>query len=87
MTIETIVEWLEAIAKKNDDEFKYKITIEPTRRGLEYSFECRESADDHLFVSGDGPSIEDAVGNSAFQLGESCEEWGYDFVPQPTTKQ
>lgn len=83
MTIETLITWLEKIAKKNDDSFYYRINIQPTKQGLEFTFECRESADNHEFVGGMGDSIEEAIANAVLGIAESCEDWDYEFVPQP----
>ena len=77
--LENLVVRLEAIAKKNEDRFGYRLVIEPDRRGrkLLYRFEAEELVDGHIIVDGTGSTIEEAVTNATESIDESCERWGY----------
>lgn len=69
---------LQLIAVKNDDDFTYRIDIDPTPRGLEYRFVVTEKADGHEFLSGQGGTIEWAVTRAENGLQGACDTWGYD---------
>jgi hypothetical protein len=71
---------LERIAKKNDDRFRYKVTIEPNRRGVVYLFYCEETADSHTLICGSGVTINEAVKQAWDSIESFCEEWSYDVV-------
>ena len=78
--LENLVARLEAIAKKNKDKFGYSIMVYPNRLGLLlYCLEVKELADGHIFVGGDGPTIELAVAAADNAIVESCESWGYEL--------
>lgn len=77
-TLETLIEKLQAIAEKNDDEFQYRIDITKTRTGLNLVFVCEETADGHVFLSGRGTSVEEAVAHAAKGVDSSVEEWSYE---------
>ena len=62
------IERLQAIAKKNGDEFNFRIEIHPCRDGLSYQFICEESMDTHEFLSGVGDTIEDAIADAKKNL-------------------
>lgn len=76
--ITKLVARLEAIARKNDDRFAYCINIEPRRDGIVYEFTALETADQHAFVSGEGPTIEAAVARANDDVADACEEWSYE---------
>jgi hypothetical protein len=79
-SLERLVIRLQAIAKKNSDQFRYKIQIEPTRKGIQYSFVCEETADGHALLTGCGATIEAAVADAEKDVDEACQEWGYEVV-------
>lgn len=78
-----LVQWLEVIAKKNKDTFDYKVGIKVVRNGLVFRFACIETADRHEFVTGFGPTMDDAVSSALNSVKDSCEAWSYDFVDMP----
>lgn len=81
--VNELVSRLEKVAKKNKDEFKYRIEVNPnvTRGGANYRFVCTEKADGHEFVTGAGETIGSAVDDADESVGESCEGWGYKEKP------
>lgn len=68
---------LQAIAKRNKDEFCYRIELDPNHPLLEYTFICEEAADGHTFLSGSGTSLTDAVDDAMTGLKDACKDWGY----------
>ena len=72
-----LITTLNRIAKKNKDEFAYRIVINQNRTGLEYIFECSENCDGHPFVTGISDSIEQALDNALLEIDSCCKEWGY----------
>ena len=77
--VERLVAQLERIAEKNDETFRYSIDVEPRRnQPCRYTFNCRESADRHEFVSAAGDSIEEAVAKAQSQIERACKDWGYE---------
>lgn len=76
--LECLVIRLQAIAKMNGDQFRYKIDIEPTRNGIQYVFICEETVDSHALLTGNGATIEAAVADAEKDVGQACQEWGYD---------
>lgn len=77
MSIETHISRLEQIAAVNDDDFYYRIHIEPTRNGLKFRFECVEQVDRHIFIDGSGPTPNLAVQAAMDTLDEVMKTWGY----------
>ncbi len=75
--IAELIRQLQSIAVANQDRFSYKLEIEPTRKGLRYSFSATEDADGHCFVMGYGATIEEAIEDALANIKEACEEWGY----------
>lgn len=80
VALDQLVMRLERIAKKNDDRFRYKVTIEPNRKGIVYLFYCEEMADGHTLLCGSGVTIDEAVKQAWDGIESSCEEWSYDVV-------
>ena len=79
-SLDSLVMRLERVAKANDDDFRYKITVEPNRKGIVYFFVCEEKADGHTLLTGCGTTIDEAVKQSWNDIESSCEEWGYEPV-------
>lgn len=77
-SIENLIGELEHVAKKNKDGFRYRIEIVVQRSGITYQFFAEETADGHMFVSGGGSTIEEAVQNAHRDVPDSIEEWGYE---------
>lgn len=75
--IKELVDRLEKIAKKNKDEFDYKISIRLVKNGFMYLFECFENSCGHLFLEGIGSTIERAVSDASKGIEDSCREWDY----------
>lgn len=67
---------LEAIAAANNDQFAYRIEIEPRHRVM-FLFVCEEKTEKATFVSGNGATIEDACRNAAEWVSQKSQEWGY----------
>lgn len=64
--MKAIIERLERIAKKNKDEFRYRIDVELRRDGsLRFHFDATEKADGHTFVDGIAPTADEAAANAA----------------------
>ena len=82
-TLERLVTRLQAIAKKNNDQFRYKIEIEPIRKGgpaFQYRFVCEETAEHHALLTGCGETLEEAVIDAANEVENACQEWDYELV-------
>jgi hypothetical protein len=77
--LEELIQLCERIAKRNGDEFKYRIELEPGRHGFLYRFDCYETEERHSFITGSGANIRAAVKAAREELVASCEEWGYIF--------
>ncbi len=71
---------LERIADENNDRFRYKIAIEPNRKGIVYLFYCEETADDHTILCGSGATIDEAAKQAWDNIESSCEDFGYNIV-------
>lgn len=80
ITLEQLVMRLERIAKKNNDRFRYKVTIEPNRKGIVYLFYCEETAERHTLLCGSGVTIDEAVKQAWESIESACEKWNYDVV-------
>lgn len=78
--IQALVDRLLKIAAANDDEFNFRIDIEPQRRtpGPIYRFICEESAEGHGFVDGAGRTIEEAIGKATEAIPDALEHWSYE---------
>lgn len=77
--IEDLVRRLEAIAKKNNDKFRYciKITANLRRPGLLYEFIAEETADGHTMFYGQGATIEAACDDANTRVYDDCRGWDY----------
>jgi hypothetical protein len=74
-----LVNRLQAIAKKNDDEFEYRVDILPKLDGsLHYELVVQEKADGHCFVSASSGSIENCASAAELVVKAACEDWGYE---------
>lgn len=77
-SLEPLVRRLEAIAKKNRDEFGYRIEVDVDRSGtISYRFVAIETADRHEFVTGYGKTIDEAAETAMKDVEEACELWSY----------
>ncbi len=76
-SLEKLIKRLDSIAKKNGDRFKCSIEIDCGNR-IFYTFAAVESADNHVFVGGNGTTIEDAVRKTETNIESSCKSWGYN---------
>lgn len=76
-TIEELIAALQAIAKKNDDEFSFRMEFEFRKGAIWYHFICEETADHHTFVDGSGFSIDTAVDDAISSIADACKQWGY----------
>ena len=76
-----LIQRLEAVAKKNDDEFEYNISIKPRFRTnrLQFIFEVREKPDNHVILSGNGFSLDAAIDMAEADLPSSMREFGYEI--------
>jgi len=63
-----------SIARKNGDAFKTTVTFD--ERG--YHVEVVETADDHTFLSGSGPTVVEAINTTLAKLPDALNDWGYD---------
>lgn len=77
MTVHDQIKRLERIAFLNEDEFKYKIEIFVKTTKLVFYFECAEQADGHIFVNGNGNSVESAIEDAAKSIEVAKASWGY----------
>ena len=77
--LEELIQLCERIAKRNDDEFKYRIAVEPGRHGVLFRFVCEETCDNHEFVTGSGGNLHNALKDARESLVSACEEWSYIF--------
>jgi len=76
--MEQLIHRLEAIAKKNRDEFRYRIELDVLRDGkVRYNFIAEETADGHCLVGGSGMTIEEAVADTNAKIPEYIKSWGY----------
>lgn len=79
-TLETLITELESIAKKNQDQFLYRIGLRPLRDGgMEFSFICQDSADKHEFLVGYGNSIEDCILDAKKGIPDALKAWEYEY--------
>lgn len=77
--MEKLIARLQRIARKNDDVFSYTVKIVPNKAGtLLYEFECKETSDEHCFVSSNGFTLEEVATNADKWVDDACEEWGYE---------
>lgn len=76
-SIQALVVRLQAIAKKNRDEFRCRIEPRNTPKGMTFTFVCEETAENHCFTSGVGSSIVEAVKDAEAYIPEALKSWGY----------
>lgn len=77
--LENFVTYLDKIAEKNNNEFIYKLEIEP-KSNIRYTFLCEEFADKHAFAIGYGQTIEECLISAEDSVKDSLENWGYKDV-------
>lgn len=78
--IETLVAKLQAIAKKNGDEFSFTVEVSNSKNtGFRYYFKCLETADGHTFTCGAGSTIEEACAEADSEIAEACRAWDYEL--------
>lgn len=76
--MEALIKRLNAIAKKNHDEFKYYIELDVLRDGkIRYTFCADETADGHAIAGGAGTTIEEAVSKTNENIPEFIKARGY----------
>jgi hypothetical protein len=79
LEIQKLIERLQRIARKNEDEFRYSIDIEPPRRGvIVFVFNVTERADGHSFIAAEADTLEKLIANAEAQIPSALEEWGYE---------
>lgn len=64
------------VAEANEDDFKVKFSVDET--GVE--IEVIETADRHIFLQGNGSTIQEAIDAALKDLPECCQQWGYRSV-------
>jgi hypothetical protein len=70
---------LDAIAAKNDDEFRYIVEIIPRNvKNFRFVFEAEEIMDRHILVRGTGESIEIALEKAEKQIPNFLKSWKYE---------
>lgn len=80
LALTRLVRRLMEIARKNNDEFRFRIEIDAPRQPqgpLSFNFVCEETADSHTLLNGRGPSIEAAVEAAEADIKDACKSWGY----------
>lgn len=75
--LEKLIARLEAVARKNDDDFCYAVEVSRGRNGWRYEFVCKETAEGHDFLNGVGTSLEGAVQAAIMNLLDALVSWGY----------
>lgn len=76
--LKLVVQRLARVARKNKDEFKFKVEVGLTRAGgLLYRFVSQETAEGHEFCTAQGLTIDDAAEAAMADIGECCKAWGY----------
>lgn len=76
---EDVINQLRRIAKENKDEFEIMRHVHAHERMM-YEFICRESKEKHVFVSGLGTTLEEAVLDAGNDIAAACNQWGYKYV-------
>jgi hypothetical protein len=72
-----LITMLEVIARKNKDQFKYKIDINVNHRGFSFRFVATETVDGHEFLIGRGATIQAAIADAMINVEGSCKRCGY----------
>ena len=69
----------EAVAKANQDTFRYAIKLNVNEHTGHYTYnvEVTEPADGHIFVSGHGLTLRSAVADAIVNIKEACADWHY----------
>lgn len=77
-----LIQKLNKIAEKNDDEFCYRIDIDysSTRNVISFNFVVEETADHHVFLETKGGTPEAAAQNALVEISNACESWGYEEI-------
>lgn len=78
MSIDELVIELEDIASRNDNEFTYNISLELRGNKLRFTFECAETSDESMFVSGVGETLQEAVDSAVMDIESALDKWGYE---------
>lgn len=79
--LEDFMRRLDRIAVANDDEFDYVLELELKKdSGMRFRFTVVEHAEKHLFLQGDGDTIEEAVQAAEEELDGVDAPWGYKVV-------
>lgn len=77
--LDGLIDWLQRIAQKNNDEFRYKIEIRcPRSGGKQFTFVCQETVEGHVFLESSGDDLDAVVKHAIQEVPECCEDWGYE---------
>lgn len=74
--LENLIFRLQHIARRNDDAFSYRIEIEAIYV-LHFTFKVVETVDHHLFLSGIGETLDEALDDAERGIDEACAAWDY----------
>lgn len=74
--LENLIFRLQHIARRNRDTFKYQIDIEAVYV-LHFTFRAIETVDKHLFLSGVGETLDEALDDAEKQIDGACAAWDY----------
>ena len=72
-----LVKRINHISKVNDETFRITIEVRPTTSTIYYDLEVYEANERHVFVSGTGETIYDAVWTCLERIPAALESWGY----------
>ena len=76
--LKNLIVKLDNIAKKNNDEFRYKINIDFKKYNeLHIHFIAEETVDNHVFITGGGFTIDNALKVAELSIDDACKSWGY----------
>lgn len=68
---------LERVGELNTDNFDVFVELTLSNGKVVYALHAEESAEQHLFVSGNGHDLESAAVRALDQIPEACRVWGY----------
>lgn len=81
IAIETLVNRLRAIARRNGDDFAFQVVIRPSKGGFEYAFKVTSNFEppgaDHV-LRGTGDTILEAIQSAEADIPDALKAWGYE---------
>lgn len=75
--IVALLQELDRVGELNSDNFEVYVELSLSNGKVVYALHAEESAEQHLFVSGNGYDLEVAAAQALAQIPQAASVWGY----------